>query len=261
MSTLIYIITNRWYRADSMFKVGMHRRGDIDVLIKQYIGRYMPEVDVVANYKVEDALSMERLVHRNLKDNPHIARIKGEWYRGPDSEIMKVIEDTIFECTADPNTIKDGQRVYHLTCEPDMHLYRLGHEAGVINPFMRTSPDWRHMQIFLLMNKDKIIEEYEAGGEVTVKTGMIRRDMQPHALYAYVGKDLDHLARVMDELGILSFRGITRKDIVHVITKGKYQKRMLELMTIPILKEVAKDKGIKLTSRMRKADMIKAIDR
>ncbi len=261
MSTLIYIITNRWYRADNMFKVGMHRKGDIDVLIKQYIGRYMPEVDVVANYKVEDALSMERLVHRNLKDNPRITRVKGEWYRGPSSEIMNVIEDTIFECTADPNTIKDGQRVYHLTCEPDVHLYRLGHEAGVINPFKRTSSEWRHMQIFLLMNKDKIIEEYEAGGDITVKTGMVRRDIQPHALYAYVGQDVHHLARVMDELDVYPFKGITRKDVVYVITNDKYQKRMLELMTIPTLKEIAKDKDIKLTSKMKKADIIKAIDR
>lgn len=242
-----------------MFKVGMHRRGDIDVLVKQYIGRYMPEVEVVANYKVEDALSMERLVHRNLNDNPHITRVRGEWYRGSDRLIMKVIEDTIFECTADPNTIKDGRRVYHLTCESNMNLYRIGNEAGIINPFKRTSPEWRHMQIFLLMNKDKIIEEYEAGGDVTIRTGMIRRSIQPHALYAYVGQDVHHLARVMEELNIHSYKDITRKDIVYIITNDKYQKRMLESMTIPILKEIASDKNVRLTSRMRKADIIKAI--
>lgn len=253
---IIYIITNRWYRLDNLFKVGVHRQNTISSLVKQYIGRYMPEVDIVAHYKVEDGFSMESVIHRRLSEHGSITRVRAEWFQGEEDDIIDVVEGTISSCSNDPYTIKEGGRTYHLSCESNERLIRIGRDAGIVNPFPPSTDRWRHMQLFLLTNKNRIIEEYEATGDTKVRSGLIPRSMQPDILYAYVGTDID---RMLDGLGIIPFKGITKRDIIYIAHNGTYKKRMLDSMTIPQLKELAGEMGISIPSKMRKADIVKAI--
>lgn len=237
---LIYIITNRWYRASNIFKVGMHRLDSIDTLVKQYIGRYMPEVDVVAKYIVEDAISMENIIHNRLLKNKSIDRIRGEWFQGKDKDIINVVKNAISECSREDNVIRTKGRSYHPSCESNASLARIGKELNIINPYSMSSDRWRDMQIYLIKNRDRITDGVE---------------------YIYVGQDNYQLAKVMEDLSILPFKGITRKDLVSIISKGKYTKRMLDLMTIPNLKEVAKNREVHVPSRTKKADIVKLLSK
>lgn len=167
---LVYILTNKWYRADNMYKVGKHYSNDIDKLLAQYPPRYMPGRELVKYWIAEDCTTTEFIVHAALDNTLGIERVEGEWFRGDIDKILAVIEKYIDRCVQDPYTIRveinDEVRVYPLSLLPNERLIRLGNYLGIDNPLDVSNDRWRSLQINLLFFQKRIIDMYETRGNM-----------------------------------------------------------------------------------------------
>lgn len=93
---IVYILSNRWYENDDLYKVGLHHGDHIEDLVRQYRGRYMPEVHVITYWEVGDCITSESYVHRILDKSPLVSRWRNtEWFQGKIHLIKEMTEEAI----------------------------------------------------------------------------------------------------------------------------------------------------------------------
>lgn len=172
---VVYIITNKWYRADNMYKVGRSDK-DIEELLQQYPPRYMPGKELVRHWNVDDCATTELIIHTALDITTGIERVEGEWFRGDIDVIISTIDKNIDRCIKDRfiltieyrgDRINDYTRVYPLSYLPLSKLQQLGKELGIRNPHDVSNAKWRPLQIRLLYNREKIIDAYRSGSKIS----------------------------------------------------------------------------------------------
>lgn len=172
---LIYILSNRWYIYDSVYKVGKHNSDDINNLLRQYTSRYIPLKQLLYSKNVHDCDTVEAMVHDTLSNTHGIDKIDGEWYRGDIDDIISVVDTVSDTCIRDPYALRidyeDGRSItYPLSHVSNRKLYDLGLELGIDNIHNRNSPMWRDLQIRLLFYQNRIIEIYESDDQLDDRT-------------------------------------------------------------------------------------------
>lgn len=202
---LIYILTNKWYQADNMYKVGRHCGDNINDLLNQYSARYMPGRELIQYWYVDDCITMEYIVHVDLSLASNIERVEGEWFRGPIDHIVDIIDKCINRSIQDEYILRinydnENIRIYPLSYLPLDRLKKLGMDQGIANPFAISSSKWKPLQIQLLLHQDKIIKIYESGGNINKKsqekwstlTGYPPDDTLISKLYLLVKTEIDN---------------------------------------------------------------------
>lgn len=159
---ILYVISNPWYRNDSIYKVGKHYSDDIQNLLNQYPPRYLPQKELIRHWIVEDCNTMETILHEKLRTSGYIQQVEGEWYKGNVNEIIQLIEQVMSYCVKDEFQIEIDEegtkKVYPLSYLSNEKLIQLGRKIGVKNPFRDISPHWRKMQILLIYFQDEIVD-------------------------------------------------------------------------------------------------------
>jgi len=195
---IIYILTNKWYKVDNMYKVGKHQSNDIDKLLLQYSSRYMPGRELVQHWIVDDCTTTELILHDALDDSPVAERVEGEWYRGDIDSLILLIEENIKRCMYDPYTlrirIRDRFRVYPLSVISHERLAALGTYLGIHNPLDTADDNWRTLQMSLIFSQKRIIHLHESEDKMSQETQLRFSQLTGHPpgekllslLYLYV---------------------------------------------------------------------------
>lgn len=204
---IIYILTNKWYREDNIYKVGRHSGDRIYDLLRQYATRYIPRKELVIYWMVDDDVITEKLIHLVLKETKGIRCVESEWFQGDIARIISLIEYHLDLYQRDEYRIEVNDRIYPLSYLSDIMLDTLGTTLGISCVRRYGSPEWHTMMITLIYYQSLIIECYQDDRllpeEVAIRLGEPNDHRLLSKLYVQVYQVPDHeMSTLMNDLSM-----------------------------------------------------------
>jgi len=154
---LIYILTNPWMKQDQVYKIGRSDVDHIDDLLSQYATRYIPLKQLIKSWIVGNSMVVEELIFHRIENNQLIEKVDGEWYKGPVSIMIDIIEE-LMKTISYQDEFVDEWPVF--LCS-NRRLTLLMKERCIKNPYAEHHHEWKYASILLLIHRDAIIRSYE----------------------------------------------------------------------------------------------------